>query len=163
MRIYSIASSNPNNLNINRTNNISRPAFKGKAFAKVLSEFRFKSFGDDAYTRAFNGFRYLMESISKEPNLQILKEDIYKELETVNTEDAFFDLLKNWHFDSFTDRTLIARDSEGPLIKYIEEEDKNASVITFDRGGKWLVLPQVSWSTWALPEGRFSYVRCIKE
>jgi uncharacterized protein (TIGR02145 family) len=43
------------------------------------------------------------------------------------------------------------------------EEDKNASVITFDRGGKWLVLPQVSWSTWALPEGRFSYVRCIKE
>ena len=41
-------------------------------------------------------------------------------------------------------------------------EDKNASVISFDRGGKWLVLPQASSSTYMLPEGRFSYVRCLK-
>ena len=138
MRIHSITNGNYNNVNLNRTNNISKPVFKGKNFAKVLSEFKFKSFGNDAYARAFNGFRYLMENVLKEPNFQILNYDMYNELAAANTEEAFYDLLKNWYQEPFTKKSPIARDSEGLLINYTE--DKNENILKFMSDGKCIFL-----------------------
>ena len=87
----------------------------------------------------------------------ILMEHLEKEFNTEYWNLA--DFLYGAGFDLVTagERTYFAIKPDSTY------EERYASVISFDRGGKWLVTPQSSWSTWALPEGRFSYVRCIKD
>ena len=85
-----------------------------------------------------------------------LMEHLEKEFSTRSSDLS--DFLYGAGFDLVTDddRTYFAVKPDSTF------EDKNASVISFDRGGKWLVRQQASSSTYMLPEGRFSYVRCLK-
>ena len=107
-----------------KTNNNSKPAFKGKNFAKVLENFDFSPYGDFPHDQVPKGIKKLLELASKEPGFKLLNKELYEKLKEPKTSYEFWDLFDELYrlSDLNTKGPIIARDSQGPIIKYGEKE-----------------------------------------
>ncbi len=119
-----------------KTNNNSKPAFKGKNFARVLENFDFSPYGHFPHDQVPKGIKELLELASKEPGFKLLNKDLYDKLKEPKTSYEFWDLVEELYKLSWLNRGhIIARDSQGPLIKYSETEDGLLEFVSKDQSG----------------------------
>ncbi len=140
MKVNTISRSNysikTNNYSI-KTNNNSKPAFKGKNFARVLENFDFSPYGDFPHDQVPKGIKKLLELASKEPGFKLLNKELYEKLKEPKTSYEFWDLFDELYRLSHlnTKGPIIARDSQGPLIKYGETKEGLLEFVSKDQSG----------------------------
>ena len=126
-----------NNYSI-KTNNNSKLAFKGKEFAKVFEKFDPSSSADETMGEyVFRKIQRLLNLASKEPGFQVENWKLYKRFKNVGSSNEFWSLFDELYYNKSSRKCpIIARDSQGPLIKYGEKK----GVLEFLSEGQYIVI-----------------------